>query len=66
MKSQLNEKTLFFPSHNEGEVFERCYRNNLPLLLKGPTGCGKSQLVQFMEREIEKREEGKSESKEGR
>ncbi len=48
MKSQLNEKTLFFPSHNEVEVFERCYRNNLPLLLKGPTGCGKSQLVQFM------------------
>ncbi len=29
-------------------VFEHCYANRLPLLLKGPTGCGKSRFVAAM------------------
>ena len=33
---------------DEVQVFELCYANNLPLLIKGPTGCGKSQLVAHM------------------
>ncbi|GIX41278.1 MAG: CbbQ/NirQ/NorQ/GpvN family protein [Leptospiraceae bacterium] len=32
----------------EVEIFEYCYNNQLPLLLKGPTGCGKSRFVEFM------------------
>jgi len=32
----------------EDELFETCYRERLPLLLKGPTGCGKSRLVEHM------------------
>lgn len=32
----------------EAEIFEYCYNNQLPLLLKGPTGCGKSRFVEFM------------------
>ena len=32
----------------EIEVFEHAYSNGLPLLLKGPTGTGKSRLVEFM------------------
>lgn len=44
----LVKPTFFLPSSNEIEVFERCFSNHLPLLLKGPTGCGKSQLVQYM------------------
>lgn len=39
---------LFVPSTNEIEVFERCFKNNIPLMIKGPTGCGKSQLVEYM------------------
>lgn len=39
---------IFEPLHNEVEVFERCFKNGLPLMIKGPTGCGKSQLVEFM------------------
>ncbi|MCA9381343.1 CbbQ/NirQ/NorQ/GpvN family protein [Candidatus Dojkabacteria bacterium] len=38
----------FCERNHEIEVFERCYYNQLPLMLKGPTGCGKSQLVQVM------------------
>jgi len=33
---------------NEVEVFERAWRNRLPLLIKGPTGCGKTRFVSFM------------------
>ena len=32
----------------EIEVFEKVYENRLPLLLKGPTGTGKSRFVEFM------------------
>jgi len=36
------------PIRDEIEVFERAYRLRIPLLLKGPTGCGKSRLVEHM------------------
>lgn len=42
------KKNIYFPSANEIELFETCFNTQLPLLLKGPTGCGKSQLVEFM------------------
>lgn len=29
-------------------IFEHTYKNNLPLLLKGPTGTGKSRFVEYM------------------
>lgn len=32
----------------EVEVFEHAYSNKIPLLLKGPTGTGKSRFVEFM------------------
>jgi len=33
---------------DEIEVFEAAYRNQLPLLLKGPTGCGKTRFMEHM------------------
>ncbi len=32
----------------EIEVFEQAYKNKLPILLKGPTGTGKSRFVEYM------------------
>jgi nitric oxide reductase NorQ protein len=32
----------------EQEIFEHAFKNKLPLLLKGPTGTGKSRFVEFM------------------
>ncbi len=32
----------------EETIFEHVYKNKLPLLLKGPTGTGKSRFVEFM------------------
>ncbi len=36
------------PVGNECAVFERAFRLRLPLLLKGPTGCGKTRFVAHM------------------
>jgi len=36
------------PSGEECELFERAWRNRLPLLIKGPTGCGKTRFVAHM------------------
>jgi nitric oxide reductase NorQ protein len=33
---------------DEIEVFEQAYRNRIPLLLKGPTGCGKTRFMEHM------------------
>ena len=33
---------------NEIEVFESAYQNQLPVLLKGPTGCGKTRFMEHM------------------
>lgn len=33
---------------NECELFELAYRQQLPLLLKGPTGCGKTRFINYM------------------
>ena len=32
----------------EIEVFEAAWRNQLPVLLKGPTGCGKTRFMEYM------------------
>ena len=37
----------------EVEVFKQCYQNKLPLLLKGPTGTGKSRFIEFMAHKLE-------------
>jgi len=34
--------------NNEIELFEHAYNNQLPLLIKGPTGCGKTRFIEHM------------------
>jgi len=34
--------------HNEVELFEHAYHRQLPLLIKGPTGCGKTRFIEHM------------------
>lgn len=36
------------PTGDECEIFEHAFRKRLPLLLKGPTGCGKTRFVAHM------------------
>ena len=39
----------------EEAIFEHAYKNKLPLLLKGPTGTGKSRFVEFMAHKMGKK-----------
>jgi nitric oxide reductase NorQ protein len=39
---------FYQPVGNECALFEYAYRNRLPLLIKGPTGCGKTRFVAHM------------------
>jgi len=39
---------FYRPVGNECAVFEAAYRHRLPLLIKGPTGCGKTRFVAHM------------------
>ncbi|TXF11286.1 CbbQ/NirQ/NorQ/GpvN family protein [Pelomicrobium methylotrophicum] len=36
------------PQGNEIQVFEAAYRKRLPVMLKGPTGCGKTRFLEYM------------------
>ena len=44
----LPEAPPYLPQGNECEIFESAFRQRLPLLLKGPTGCGKTRFVRHM------------------
>jgi len=39
---------FYRPVGNECEVFAHAFRHHLPLLIKGPTGCGKTRFVAHM------------------
>jgi len=40
------------PTANEITVFETAANNKLPVLLKGPTGCGKTRFVRYMAEQL--------------
>lgn len=44
----LEEEPFYIPVSDEIELFEAAYRQKIPVLLKGPTGCGKTRFVEHM------------------
>lgn len=42
------ESPFYLPSGNELQLFEAAYSNRIPVMLKGPTGCGKTRFVRHM------------------
>lgn len=42
------EEPYYVPRGEEVRVFETCHARRLPVLLKGPTGCGKTRFVEYM------------------
>lgn len=38
----------YVPIHDEISVFTACHNRGLPVMLKGPTGCGKTRFVEHM------------------
>ena len=48
----MNRSSTYLSSGSEKEIFAAAARQSLPVLLKGPTGCGKTRFVQTMAQEL--------------
>lgn len=45
---RIETPPFYLPCAEEVTLFEHAYAHRLPLMLKGPTGCGKTRFVEFM------------------
>ena len=45
---RIDDEPFYQPVDNEIEMFEAAAKAGLPVLLKGPTGCGKTRFVEHM------------------
>jgi len=50
------EEPFFMPTSDEIEVFQAAYNERVPILLKGPTGTGKTRFVEYMSWKINSNE----------
>ncbi len=44
----MAESPYYLPFGAEVAVFETCHQRGMPVMLKGPTGCGKTRFVEYM------------------
>lgn len=44
----MSTEPYYLPLADEVEIFEAAFAEHLPVLLKGPTGCGKTRFVEYM------------------
>ncbi len=52
--SVANDLPFYKPKGGEIALFEHAWKNQLPMLIKGPTGCGKTRFVQHMAARLER------------
>jgi nitric oxide reductase NorQ protein len=45
---RVEHEPFYLPVGDEVDVFRAAFRCRLPVLLKGPTGCGKTRFVEYM------------------
>jgi len=48
------QEPYYRPVSNEVELYEAAYSTRMPVMLKGPTGCGKSRFVEYMAWKLKK------------
>lgn len=46
--SNTTANLFYLPQGSEVELFQHAHQNQLPMLIKGPTGCGKTRFVEHM------------------
>lgn len=44
----INQQPYYRPVSNEVALYEAAYAARMPVMLKGPTGCGKTRFVEYM------------------
>jgi nitric oxide reductase NorQ protein len=45
---KIAQEPFYLPIQDEVDLFRIAYENRLPLMLKGPTGCGKTRFLSYM------------------
>jgi nitric oxide reductase NorQ protein len=45
---RFDREPYYLPTANETDIFTRCHERGLPVMLKGPTGCGKTRFIEHM------------------
>ncbi len=51
---RLAAEPYYVPLGAEREIFARCHDRGLPVMLKGPTGCGKTRFIEHMAWKLER------------
>ncbi len=45
---EIPDQPFYAAQNNEIDIFEAAYKNRIPVLLKGPTGCGKTRFMEHI------------------
>ncbi len=53
-KYKVKDEPFYLPVGKEVELFEASYAAKLPVMLKGPTGCGKTRFVEYMAHQMKR------------
>ncbi|KIF81454.1 CbbQ/NirQ/NorQ/GpvN family protein [Noviherbaspirillum autotrophicum] len=48
IQARCDGEPFYLAQGDEIEIFAQCHRQGLPVMLKGPTGCGKTRFVEHM------------------
>jgi nitric oxide reductase NorQ protein len=62
MSSPDDKAPYYLPIQDEVEIFTQAHNSRLPVLLKGPTGCGKTRFVEYMAHKLKGPRTGDGES----
>ena len=44
----IAEAPNYIPQDDEERIFQAAFKSRIPLIVKGPTGCGKTRFIEFM------------------
>ena len=45
---RITSEPYYLPLSDEVQLFHTAYEQHMPVLLKGPTGCGKTRFLEYM------------------
>lgn len=58
----ITEEPFYLPLGDEIALFEAAYAERIPVLLKGPTGCGKTRFLEYMTYRMSKKQHAQAEA----
>jgi nitric oxide reductase NorQ protein len=53
-KYRVEKEPYYRPVSDEVTIYEAAYSERLPMMLKGPTGCGKTRFIEYMAWKLQK------------